>query len=84
MTRTKNSSKPILKKNNLKIRGKKKTARQKYNEESLLEAVKKVENGEMTFRVAVMAYEVQKSIIADHQKGISKTNKLGRPALLNN
>ena len=56
MTRTKNSSKPILKKNNLKIRGKKKTARQKYNEKSLLE----VENGEMTFRQAEMAYEVPK------------------------
>ena len=38
----------------------------------------------MTFRQAEMAYEVPKSTIADHQKGISKTNKLGRPALLSN
>jgi hypothetical protein len=84
MTRTQNSRKPVLKKKNLKIRGKKKIARQKYNEESLLEAVKKVENGEMTLRKAEAAYEVPKSTIADHQNGITKTNKLGRPALLSN
>jgi hypothetical protein len=71
MTRTKNSIKPVLKKKNLKIRGKKKIARQKYNKESLLEAVKKVENGEMTFRQAEAAYGVPKSNIADHQNGIS-------------
>ena len=38
----------------------------------------------MTFRQAEVAYEVPKSTIADHQKGILKTNKFGRPALLSN
>ena len=38
----------------------------------------------MTFRQAEAAYEVPKSTIADHQNGISKTNKLGRLALLSN
>ncbi len=61
-----------------------KNSRQNNNQEWLLEAVNKVRNGEMSFRQAEAAYEVPKSTIADHLKGFSKPNKLGRPSLLTN
>jgi hypothetical protein len=38
-----------------------------YTPESL-EAVKKIKNGEMSHRQAVVAYDVPKSTIADHVK----------------
>ena len=53
-----------------------------YTPASLEEAVKKVKNGEMSYRQAVEAYDVPKSTIADHVKSNIKSRKLGRPAVL--
>ena len=82
MARSKNIKK--TKNKNSKNLSSRKNSRQNYSQEWLLEAVNKVRNGEMSFRQAEAAYEVPKSTIADHLKGFSKTNKLGRPALLTN
>jgi hypothetical protein len=82
MARSKNIKKP--KNKNSKKLSSRKNSRQNCNLEWLLKAVNKVRNGEMSFRQAEETYEVPKSTIADHLKGCSKTNKLGRPALLTN